>query len=45
MNHRIAAEAIEQAENVVHCELSVAPVHQLNGASILQIDAWNQHVR
>src|ERR1700731_2984690 len=31
MNHRIAAEAIEQAENVVHCELSVAPVHQLNG--------------
>ena len=38
------AEALQQAEDVVHGEAPLAPVHQLHGAAILQIDAGNDHV-
>jgi hypothetical protein len=39
----VAAEAIEQTEHVVHDEFSLAAVDELNGASILQVNARNHH--
>jgi hypothetical protein len=35
----MAAEAVQQAENVVHRELALTPVYKLHGAAVLQIDA------
>jgi hypothetical protein len=39
------AKALEQTENVVYRKLAFAPVDKLHGAPVLQIDAWNHHVR
>ncbi len=43
MQQRILAEALEQAEDIVDGQAPLAPVHQLHGAAILQIDAGDNH--
>jgi hypothetical protein len=44
VDQRVTAKAVEQAENIVHGELPLASVDKLDGASILQINARNEHV-
>ncbi len=43
MQDGIVAEAVEQAEDVVHGERALAAANELHGAAILQIDARNDH--
>jgi hypothetical protein len=37
----VAAKPVQQPENIVDGEFALAAVDELDGAPVLQIDAWN----